>query len=319
MRYSINPQREQWWRIAALVSVVVVIILGIVLISRCSRTTDKTDPPLYPEDSLPIMVMPAIEPSLSPEDKGKVIIDTDAIDEETGENISETPIYTEEPDVEDWSELDEGDNDDEGSNWLEPGGESPKKTPLKKRVGKNDTPGSTPGSGYNNPGKNQPNPKGGNSGYRPQRRNSNESSQPPILPKSPKDYLPIWIAVLVVLLVFYILATIVSRGGVLIIWATTFDKLLVIVSAVLFFIAMFIEDAGGSPQAVITLYSFSGLLMLVSITLSIIYNMGNLWNIFLSILAKCFVFLLTNITCLFIIIVLLIYFMIKIARNSRDM
>lgn len=128
---------------------------------------------------------------------------------------------------------------------------------------------------------------------------------------------PVGIVILVVLLIFFIIAKVISRGGILIIWATAFDKVLVIGAGILCFIAMFVQDAGGDQQMVITLYTIAGLMMLASIILSIIYNIGSLWNIFLSILAKAFVFILTLYACLAVIVILLIYFMVSAARRSR--
>ena len=129
---------------------------------------------------------------------------------------------------------------------------------------------------------------------------------------------PIWLAILVILLIAFIIASIMSNRGVLVIWATPFDKFLVVASAILFFIVCVVDSGPELTDIQITLLTFSGLLVLVSIILSIIANMGSLLNTILSILSKFFVFVLVNFSLLLLLVVVLVYFMIKIARRSHD-
>ncbi len=144
------------------------------------------------------------------------------------------------------------------------------------------------------------------------------------VPSSPQRGLPsigmnpVWIVILVILLIVSIIANLMSNRGILVVWAIPFDKFLVTASAILFFIACIIDGGPELTGVQITLLSFSGLLMLVSIILSIITNMGSLLNIILSILSKLFVFVIVNFSLLLLIVVMLVYFMIKIAKKSHE-
>lgn len=128
----------------------------------------------------------------------------------------------------------------------------------------------------------------------------------------------LWLVILIVLLICYIIAKIMSKNGILVIWANKLDKILVIIAAILTFIAILLEDSHNLPDVRIVLYIIAGIMMLVSIIFSIISNLGHLLNIILSILAKLFVFWLINISLFMIIVVLIVSLIFKASDRNRD-
>ena len=200
-------------------------------------------------------------------------------------------------------------------------------------VGSGSGPDSVPGIGKEGTGaKNNAN----NSGNRepaspPQKVGDKDPSTPPanvepdvVLPKIPdpndKEGRIIWIVVLIILLIFYIIAIVMSRRSDLVIWASSFDKFLVVAAAVVFFVScLFDGNPNQSPSdIVIILRSISVALMLWSFILSIIANLPSILNIILSILAKAFVFYCVCCFLLVAVIVLLISFMLRASRRSDD-
>lgn len=121
---------------------------------------------------------------------------------------------------------------------------------------------------------------------------------------------------LVILLAAYITARVKSNGGDLIITANVFDKILILLSPVLFFIAWCIGIDHELTEAQITLLVLSGIMLQGSIVFSIIANKGNWLNIILSILAKLFIFVLTNILLLLFVVILVFSVMRTIMGHS---
>lgn len=213
----------------------------------------------------------------------------------------------------------ERDDDEFGRNKIDYGLGDSDAVPQSERFLGEDVPSVVRRTGYRRPGKidfprNENRPQDGNS-Y----DNSTGNSPSPFKGISPsKQNSPLGLVLLIALLIVYIIATVMSRGGVLVVWAGPLDKALVIVSAVLFFIAWAIGNGQELSSPQITLISISILLMIVSIVFSVMVNAGNILNIILSILSKLFVFVLVNFSLLVLIVVLLVYFMIKVAKHSRD-
>ena len=124
---------------------------------------------------------------------------------------------------------------------------------------------------------------------------------------------------LIILLAAYITARVKSKQGELVITANTFDKILILLSPVLFFIAWCIGFDHKLSEAQIVLLSLSGLMLQGSIVFSIIANKGNWLNITLSILAKLFIFVLTNFLLLLLLTLLIIYILFTISgHGSRE-
>lgn len=128
---------------------------------------------------------------------------------------------------------------------------------------------------------------------------------------------PSYYILLIILLVIYIISRIMEGHGPLIIWATPLDKAIVIIAAVLYFIAMCIADIRGSTTLQISLTTLSGLLMAISVILSIIANRWSILNIILSILSKLFVFVLVNFSILLLIVLLFIHLLLNMVRHSH--
>ena len=212
----------------------------------------------------------------------------------------------------------ERDDDDFSRNGIDHGLGDSDAIPQSEKIWGEDVPSVGRRTGYGRPGGNIYPPR-----KEPQDGNSYDNSQrnPPSPFKgvsSSKQSSPLWIVLIVFLLIVYIFATVISRGGVLVIWAGPLDKALVIVSAVFFFIAWAIGNGQELSSPQITLISISILLMIVSIVFSVMVNARNILNIIISILSKLFVFVLVNFSLLVLIVVLLVYFMIKVAKHSRD-
>lgn len=118
---------------------------------------------------------------------------------------------------------------------------------------------------------------------------------------------------LIILLAAYITARVKSKKRELVITANTFDKILILLSPVLFFIAWCI---GFDSEFSIVLLSLSGVMLQGSIIFSFIANKGDWLNITLSIMAKLFIFVLTVFLLFLFLAYLIISFLITISRHS---
>lgn len=133
---------------------------------------------------------------------------------------------------------------------------------------------------------------------------------------SGKDCLILWIIILVVLLICYIIARVKSKRGDLVITANIFDKILIIVSPILFFIAWCIGfDHELTPLQIILLV-LSGLMLIGSILFSIFANLGNIFHIIISILAKIFLFIFTNFLLLLLVVIVVFSFMRTVTSHG---
>lgn len=132
-----------------------------------------------------------------------------------------------------------------------------------------------------------------------------------------KGKLTITISALVGLLISYIIAKIKSKNGELVITANTVDKLLIIISPVLFFIAWCPGIDHELYAFQITLFTLSGLLLQGSIIFSIVANKGNAMNTSLSIMAKLFIFAMTVFLLLLYITILIAKFMLSVMSHSH--
>ena len=123
---------------------------------------------------------------------------------------------------------------------------------------------------------------------------------------------------LVILLASYITAKVKSKKGELVITANVFDKILILLSPILFFIVWFIGFDHELSEFQIVLLSLSGLMLSCSIVFSIIANKGNVFNMVISILAKLFIFVFTNFLLLLLLTILVIYIFLTIASHSSS-
>lgn len=133
---------------------------------------------------------------------------------------------------------------------------------------------------------------------------------------SGKDWLILWIIILVVLLICYIIARVKSKRGDLVITVNIFDKILIIVSPILFFVAWCIGfDHELTPLQIILLV-LSGLMLIGSILFSIFANIGNIFHIIISILAKIFIFIFTNFLLLLLVVIVVFSFMRAVTSHG---
>lgn len=133
---------------------------------------------------------------------------------------------------------------------------------------------------------------------------------------SEKAGLILWVVVLVILLICYIIARVRSKRGDLVITANIFDKILIIVSPILFFIAWCIGfDHELTPLQIILLV-FSGLMLICSILFSIFANLGNIFHIIISTLAKIFIFIFTNFLLLLLVVIVVFSFMRAVTSHG---
>lgn len=130
--------------------------------------------------------------------------------------------------------------------------------------------------------------------------------------------LAITISGLVVLLVSYIVARVKSKNGELVITANVIDKILILVSPVLCFIAWCPGIDHDLSTFQITLFTISGLMLQGSIIFSVIANKGNALNIALSIMAKLFIFVLTFFLLLLLVVILVVTFMLSAMSHSHS-
>jgi hypothetical protein len=145
----------------------------------------------------------------------------------------------------------------------------------------------------------------------------------PLSPISPnhninsgKAGLILWVVVLVILLICYIIARVRSKRGDLVITANIFDKILIILSPILFFVAWCIGfDHELTPLQIILLI-LSGLMLIGSILFSIFANLGNIFHIIISILAKIFIFIFTNFLLLLLVVIVLFSFMRAVTSHN---
>lgn len=133
---------------------------------------------------------------------------------------------------------------------------------------------------------------------------------------SNQSMLIVLLIILILLLISYIIARIKLKQGTLVITANLLDKILIILSPILFFIAWCIGFDHKLSSLQIILLCLSGIMLMVSIVFSILANMGSLWNIILSVMAKLFIFVFTNILLLLLIVVLV--FSIMSTLMSHD-
>ena len=136
---------------------------------------------------------------------------------------------------------------------------------------------------------------------------------------SGKDCLILWIIILAVLLICYIIARVKSKRGDLVITANIFDKILIILSPILFFVAWCIGFDHELIPLQIILLVLSGLMLMGSILFSIFANLGNIFHIIISILAKIFIFVFTNFLLLLLIVIVVFSFMRAVtSHNDTD-
>lgn len=311
--------------------VIVAIVLVIIALNRCSRSEEEPLP-WDPGDSeyddwdgeeIPTIVggEPVPTNTLSPDTDGigiEPIVGSSMNDEdENGNNDDENDGY--------WSLNDDDDRDvpsDDEPGWTAPRGDNGN-TSNNGNYGRSDNDNT---GGFTPPG-------GSQRKTSPQRRtippqietpihDANNINPPsgigPSLPSINKENAPAGITILVVLLIVYIISYVVSRGGVLVVWAGLFDKILVIAVATLYFITLATDTGHGFTEAQITLLTISSILMLVSVVLSILINRGNLLFILLSILSKLCAFVLVVYAWILIIVGFFVYIMIKAAKHSHN-
>jgi len=129
--------------------------------------------------------------------------------------------------------------------------------------------------------------------------------------------LMLWVIIFVILLICYIIARVKLKRGNLVITANFFDKILIIVSPILFFVAWCIGfDHELSPFQIILLV-LSGLMLVGSILFSIFTNLGNVFHIIISILAKIFIFIFTNFLLL-LLVVLVVFSFVRAVTSHND-
>lgn len=127
----------------------------------------------------------------------------------------------------------------------------------------------------------------------------------------------LWVVILVILLICYIIARVKSKKGDLVITANIFDKILIIVSPILFFVAWCIGfDHELTPLQIILLV-LSGLMLMGSILFSIFANIGNIFHIIISILAKIFIFIFTNFLLLLLVVIVVFSFMRAVTSHGE--
>lgn len=127
----------------------------------------------------------------------------------------------------------------------------------------------------------------------------------------------LWVVILVILLICYIIARVKSKKGDLVITANIFDKILIMVSPILFFVAWCIGfDHELTPLQIILLV-LSGLMLMGSILFSIFANIGNIFHIIISILAKIFIFIFTNFLLLLLVVIVVFSFMRAVTSHGE--
>ncbi len=128
--------------------------------------------------------------------------------------------------------------------------------------------------------------------------------------------LAISISTLVILLLSYIVARVRSKQGVLVMTANVYDKILILLSPILFFVVWCIGFEHDLSAIQIILLSISCLMLFGSFFFSISSNHGNWLNITISILSKLFIFVFTNILLLLLIVIIVFSFMRALSRHS---
>ena len=121
------------------------------------------------------------------------------------------------------------------------------------------------------------------------------------------------VSLFVAMLICYFVAKSKSKSGDLVVTVNTFDKVCIIVSPILYFVAWCI---GFSNSLSIVLLSVSGVALLYSLFLSITHN-KTVAYIILSIVAKLFIFVLINLLLLLLLIIIIFSFFNSISRSSE--
>ena len=113
-----------------------------------------------------------------------------------------------------------------------------------------------------------------------------------------------------------IIARIKSKRGDLVITANILDKILIILSPILLFVAWCIGfDHELTPLQIILLI-LSGLILIGSILFSIFANLGNVFHIIILVLAKLFIFVATNFLLLLLIAIFIFKDMWRLLSHS---
>lgn len=325
-------KEEKRTRIILAIVVIVAIVLVIIALNRCSRSEEEPLP-WNPSDSVyddwdgeNIPTIVGGEPvTTETQDPNTNSIEIDSIGGSSMNDVDENGNNDDEDDGY-WS-LNDIDDDRDAPTDDEPGWDAPRSD-----NGNANSNGNYGRSDNDNTGGFTP-PGGSQRKTSPQRRtippqietpihDANNINPPsgigPSLPSINKENAPAGITILVVLLIVYIISYFVSRGGVLVVWAGLFDKIIVIAAATLYFIASVTDTGHGFTEAQITLLTISSILMLVSVVLSILINRGNLLFILLSILSKLCAFVLVVYAWILIIVGFFVYIMIKAAKHSHN-
>lgn len=118
------------------------------------------------------------------------------------------------------------------------------------------------------------------------------------------------IALVIALIVLYIIARVKSSHGEMKITANSFDKFLLIGSPIVFFIGVLVYDFNHEWGEI--LVYIAGIMFLVSLGFSIQANLGSVWHMALSIIAKIFIF----VSVFIIEMVILFLFIVRLFNRS---
>ena len=125
------------------------------------------------------------------------------------------------------------------------------------------------------------------------------------------------LSVLGALLICYIIAIVRTKRGHMAITVNLFDKILVLLAPILFFVVWCIGfDHSLTPLQIILLV-VSVASLLGSLLFSIVENRVSFWNVLLSVLAKIFIFILTVLVILLLITILFLDVILSMI-GSRD-
>lgn len=121
------------------------------------------------------------------------------------------------------------------------------------------------------------------------------------------------------LLCCYIAALVLSKKEKMVLTASKFDMALLLIAPVITVIGSLIYDESTDKTIGIVILSVAGVMFLGSLIYSVVYNWTNYWGIFLSIMAKLFIFWLTAFITAILIALIFVYVIISLAsRNSED-
>lgn len=123
---------------------------------------------------------------------------------------------------------------------------------------------------------------------------------------------------LAITLTCYIIALIKSKKGEMVFTANNWDMTLLLICPVLLLVGWMMQENPSLDTARYVLWSIAGACFVGTAIFSIVSNLGSIWKILCSILAKVFVVWLTMFTLMLLIAIFIVYVILSLVREHEE-